>query len=93
MRMRSIRCLLTVLAASVVLSAAVAFAGDAPADEKALFRRGAEMWPEYCGNCHKARPGGERSAAEWDTIMLHMRVVANLPADNARAIEAFLRAH
>jgi mono/diheme cytochrome c family protein len=93
MSMRSIRWQLTLLAAALALSGTMALAGDTPADDKALFRLGAEMWPQYCGNCHKARPGGERSPAEWDTIMLHMRVVANLPADNARAIQTFLRAH
>src|SRR5439155_24132125 len=25
--------------------------------EKALFRRGAELWPKVCANCHNPRPG------------------------------------
>ena len=62
------------------------------ADEKALFRQGAQLWPQVCGTCHKARPGGERSPAEWDTIMMHMRSVANLPDKDAQAIKAFLKA-
>jgi mono/diheme cytochrome c family protein len=92
MSMRPNRWQAVLLGVALALSAAAAHADD-KGDEKALFRRGAEMWPQYCGDCHKARPGGERSAAEWDTIMLHMRTVANLPAENARAIHAFLRAH
>jgi mono/diheme cytochrome c family protein len=92
MTMRTMRWLLTLLAA-LAISATVAVANDTPSDEKALFREGAELWPNYCGNCHKARPSGERSPAEWDTIMLHMRVVANIPGENARAIQTYLRSH
>ena len=62
------------------------------AEEKALFRLGAELWPQVCGTCHNARPGGERSPAEWDTIMMHMRSVANLPENDAQAILAYLKA-
>ena len=66
---------------------------DTSAKEKrARFRQGAQLWPSYCGSCHKARPGGERSAAEWDVVMLHMRTRANLPAPAAEAIREYLRA-
>ena len=58
---------------------------------KALVRKGAREWSAYCGSCHNARPPGERSPAEWDTIMMHMRVRANLPARDAEALLAFLR--
>ncbi|MBI3770722.1 MAG: hypothetical protein HY271_19815 [Deltaproteobacteria bacterium] len=92
MSARPIRWLVVLLGAALLLGASAARADDR-GDDKALFRRGAELWPQYCGGCHKARPGGERSAAEWDTIMLHMRTIANLPADNASAIHAFLRSH
>jgi mono/diheme cytochrome c family protein len=62
------------------------------AEEKALFRQGAELWPQVCATCHNARPGGERSPAEWDTIIMHMRSVANLPEGDAEAIKVFLKA-
>jgi mono/diheme cytochrome c family protein len=64
----------------------------ADADSRALFREGSKLWPQTCGTCHKARPGSERSPAEWDTVMMHMRVVANLPARHAEAILAYLKA-
>ncbi len=92
MSAKPIRWLAVVLGVALLVCASAARADDTK-DEKALFRRGAELWPQYCGDCHKARPGGERSAAEWDTIMLHMRVIAILPAENARAIQTYLRAH
>ena len=73
-----------------VWSAGVA-AEEKPASDKALVRRGARLWSPYCGTCHNARPPGERSPAEWDTILLHMRVRGNLPARDAEALLAFLK--
>jgi hypothetical protein len=58
---------------------------------KALVRQGARQWSAYCGGCHNARPPSERSPSEWDTIMFHMRVRANLPAQDAEALLAFLK--
>ena len=81
-------------AAGAVLAALFAAgvsADEKPASDKALVRRGARLWSPYCGTCHNARPPGERTPAEWDTIMLHMRVRANLPARDAEALLAFLR--
>jgi uncharacterized membrane protein len=60
-------------------------------EKKALFREGAKLWPIYCNYCHKARPGSEFSPVQWQTIMLHMRVRANLPAEDSRAILEFLK--
>lgn len=61
------------------------------AERKALVRQGARLWSPYCGACHNARPPAERSPVEWDTIMMHMRVRANLPAQDARALLEFLK--
>jgi mono/diheme cytochrome c family protein len=61
-------------------------------EKRELFRKGARLWPVYCNYCHNARPAGEFSPLQWDTIMLHMRVRANLPAGDARAIREYLEA-
>lgn len=79
--------------AAALLAGSIASAEPPASDHKAQFRLGARLWPQTCGSCHKARPGGERSPAEWNTIMMHMRSVANLPAEDARAIREFLRSH
>lgn len=65
--------------------------GDEEGERKALVRQGARLWSPYCGACHNARPPAERSPAEWDTIMMHMRVRANLPAEDAQALVEFLK--
>ena len=77
---------------SLALGTAAAAEEPSKSEQKAVFRRGAELWPQVCGTCHKARPGGERSPAEWDTIVMHMRSVGNIPEENAEAILAFLKA-
>jgi len=63
----------------------------AASEQRALVRKGAREWSFFCGSCHNARPPAERSPAEWDTILLHMRVRANLPASDAQALLAYLR--
>ena len=63
-----------------------------PAEHKRLFREGAKLWPVYCNTCHNARPGSEKAPYEWDQIMMHMRALPNLPAQNARAILEYLKA-
>jgi mono/diheme cytochrome c family protein len=61
------------------------------AEKRALFMRGAKLWPVYCNTCHNARPGPEFSPTEWDMIMMHMRTQANLPPQDARAILEYLK--
>jgi len=60
-------------------------------DKKALYLRGSDEWGQYCANCHNATPPSDRAPHEWDTIMQHMRVRANMPAESARAIVEYLR--
>ena len=53
---------------------------------------GAELWTLNCSRCHTARSPGEFTAAQWQTILMHMRVRANLPAAQAREVLKFLQA-
>jgi len=52
---------------------------------------GAELYSMHCNRCHPERYPTERTAANWKTIMLHMRVRANLPADQAKLILKYLQ--
>ena len=52
---------------------------------------GAELYAINCNRCHPERYATEWTAAQWKTIMLHMRVRANLPADQAKAILKYLQ--
>jgi hypothetical protein len=52
---------------------------------------GAELYSMHCNRCHPERYPTERTAAQWKTILLHMRVRANLPADQSRTILKYLQ--
>ena len=65
-------------------------AENEPTDTQ-LFLKGAKLWGAYCGLCHNARAGSEFNRLEWDTLLLHMRVRANLPAADAEALRVYLR--
>lgn len=66
----------------------------APAPKTKLVIReisGAELYSIHCNRCHPERYPTERTAAQWKTIMLHMRVRANLPGQQAKTILKYLQ--
>ena len=52
---------------------------------------GAELWARNCGHCHNIRSPSSYSDSQWDVVMMHMRVRANLTGDEHRKILAFLK--
>ena len=52
---------------------------------------GAELYSMHCNRCHPERYPTERTAAQWKTIMLHMRVRANLPGKQAKTLLKYLQ--
>src|SRR5258707_14425098 len=60
---------------------------------KAVARKlsGAELYSMHCNRCHPERYPTERTAAQWKTILMHMRVRANLPAEQSRTILKYLQ--
>jgi hypothetical protein len=63
------------------------------ADKQAAKKKltGAELYAINCNRCHNERYPTEFTAAQWKTIMLEMRVRANLPAAQAKAILKYLQ--
>jgi mono/diheme cytochrome c family protein len=59
------------------------------AEKKSL--TGAELYAINCNRCHSERYATEFTSAQWKTIMIHMRVRANLPAAQAREILKYLQ--
>ena len=53
--------------------------------------KGAQIWAQNCAHCHNIRSPSAYSDAQWDVVMLHMRVRGNLTADDHHAILAFLK--
>jgi mono/diheme cytochrome c family protein len=52
---------------------------------------GNELYSIHCSRCHPERYPTEWNSAQWKTLMLHMRVRANLPAAQAKAILKYLQ--
>jgi hypothetical protein len=66
------------------------------ADKTAAVKRakkvsGVELYAIHCNRCHPERYPVEFNEAQWKTLMLHMRVRANLPADQAEAVLKYLQ--
>jgi hypothetical protein len=50
-----------------------------------------KLWAQTCTRCHSTRPATSFSDAQWEVILRHMRVRANLTGPEARAITEFLK--
>jgi hypothetical protein len=63
----------------------------AAAETKKKKLTGADLYAIHCNRCHNERYATEFTAAQWKTIMAEMRVRANLPAGQAKAILKYLQ--
>jgi hypothetical protein len=52
---------------------------------------GEELWSNNCMRCHNIRPGTMYGNAQWDVIVHHMRLRANITGQEQRAIVEFLK--
>jgi hypothetical protein len=84
--------LVVILAIGATGRSVAAQENPSPADQKRMFRKGAQLWPVYCNTCHNARPGSEKAPYEWDQVIMHMRTLGNIPPDDAKAILVYLKA-
>lgn len=50
----------------------------------------AELWGLHCARCHNLRPRAEYSPAQWAVVVNHMRVVADMPGEDYRALLEYL---
>lgn len=55
-------------------------------------KSGAELWADNCVRCHNIRSPGSYSPAQWEVVMMHMRVRANLTPEEHKKILEFLKA-
>jgi cytochrome c5 len=84
--------LIAVAALGALCKPVVAQEGAAKVEQRRLFKKGAKLWPLYCNTCHNARPPGEKAPYVWDHEIMHMRMLGNIPADDARALLVYLKA-
>src|SRR6476660_2585524 len=52
---------------------------------------GEQIWSMNCKRCHNLLPPTMYNPAQWDVIVHHMRLRANLTGAEQRAIQEFLR--
>jgi len=52
---------------------------------------GEELWSNNCQRCHNLRSPAMQTPVEWQIIVHHMRVRANITGSDARAIADFLK--
>ena len=52
---------------------------------------GAKVFGWYCGACHSERYPKERTDAEWEMIVSHMRVRSNLTGEQAEAVLHYMQ--
>jgi cytochrome c5 len=64
------------------------FAMFGPAPKKS----GVQLWSDNCMRCHNGRSPDTFSDAQWDVIVHHMRLRANLTGEESREIVKFLQA-
>ena len=64
---------------------------QANAEVKDTGKGGAQLWAENCVRCHNNRSPSTYSDAEWDVAMQHMRIRANLTAEESRRILEYLK--
>jgi nitrate/TMAO reductase-like tetraheme cytochrome c subunit len=67
---------------------AQASSGETPANNGPS---GEELWSTNCRRCHNIQPSTMYSDAQWEVILHHMRVRANLTGEDHRAILEFLK--
>ena len=61
------------------------------AEAKDTGKGGAQLWAQNCTRCHNNRSPSTYSDTEWDVAMHHMRIRANLTAEEHRKILQFLK--
>jgi hypothetical protein len=68
-----------------------ATSNSAPSTDSYMGLTGEELWSNNCMRCHNIRPPTMYSDAQWDVIVHHMRLRANITGQEQRAIVAFLK--
>jgi mono/diheme cytochrome c family protein len=91
--MKKLAAALMLIAALAPLVAGTSIAQEemSKAEKRELFRKGAQLWPVYCAQCHSPRPPGDYSSYQWNIVMAHMRTLGNIPPADANAILAYLK--
>jgi len=67
------------------------FLASSCASSKITMKSGAQLWGENCVRCHSTPSPSAYNNTDWETIGLHMRVRANLTAEETQKVVEFLQ--
>jgi len=87
----SIVSILTVIFVSACSSATFNQSAEGDKSSPVIATNGVQLWADNCARCHNMRTPESYSDAQWDVAVLHMRVRANLTANDANAIVKYLK--
>ena len=76
---------------AIVFTTGCASLSNSSASDHREAPSGAKLWAQNCTRCHNSRSPAEFSDAQWEIVSLHMRVRANLTAQEHRSILEFLQ--
>jgi hypothetical protein len=83
-----------IIISSAALTWLIGCAGNSQSGEVAAGttgKSGAQLWSENCVRCHNIRSPSNYSPAQWEVVMMHMRVRANLTPNEHKKILDFLK--
>ncbi len=94
-KQKVISCGRWMLVGACLISLGLSLVYAAPPEQKKTDTKkkltGAELYAINCNRCHPERYPTEFTSAQWKTIVIHMRVRANLPAAQAKLILKYLQ--
>ncbi len=76
----------------LAIGACPSVAANQQQNDQQVSQSGMQLWADNCANCHAMRSPDSYSDTQWDVAVLHMRMRANLTADDANAIAEYLKA-
>jgi hypothetical protein len=78
--------------AFIILAIGLSGCSTSPGAQNNVSKKaGAQLWGESCIRCHNAPSPSAFRDEEWEAATLHMRVRANLTADETEKILDFLK--
>lgn len=77
--------------AAIVASTIIVAGAEGGKTGKSQAPGGADLYASNCMRCHAERYAKERTDAQWKTLILHMRVRAQLTGQDAKKVLSYLQ--
>ena len=76
---------------AIIVGIVVVLSLSCSVTKKVSDKEGSELWAENCSRCHYAPGASNYSNVQWEVIGTHMRMRAQLTAEETRKIVEFLQ--